>query len=82
MKKGSFSKIVTTLSILFVVLYTIVSMSLQFTVQIEPSPTLTSCVFALFGTELAINGMIKMNKNKYSKSEYDNSEYYEEEGDI
>lgn len=82
MKKGSFSKIVTTLSILFVVLYTIVSMSLQFTVQIEPSPTLTSCVFALFGTELAVNGLIKISKNKYSNSEIDDSVYHPEEGDI
>lgn len=81
MKKGSFSKIVTTLSILFVVLYTIISMSLQFTVQIEPSPTLTSCVFALFGTELAVNGLIKISKNKYSNINND-SEYYPEEGDI
>lgn len=81
MKKGSFSKIVTTLSILFVVLYTIISMSLQFTVQIEPSPTLTSCVFALFGTELAVNGLIKISKNKYSNTNND-SEYYPEEGDI
>lgn len=82
MKKGNFSKVITVLSIAFVVLYTVISMSLQFTVQIEPSPTLTSCVFALFGTELAVNGLIKISKNKYSNSETADSEYYPEEGDI
>lgn len=82
MKKGNFSKIITVLSISFVVLYTIISMSLQFTVQIEPSPTLTSCVFALFGTELAVNGLIKISKSKYSNNEIENSEYHPEEGDI
>lgn len=82
MKKGNFSKVVTVLSISFVVLYTVISMSLQFTVQIEPSPTLTSCVFALFGTELAVNGLIKVSKNKYSKSGTEDSEYHPEEGDI
>ena len=68
MKKGSFSKIVTTLSILFVVLYTIVSMSLQFTCQIEPSPTLTSCVFAVVVVALtSVIGFLNLAKEKRIK---------------
>lgn len=64
-KKHTFSKVIVAFSILFVVLYTIISMLLQFTVQIEPSPTLTTCVFSLFGTELAVSGLITINKKKY-----------------
>jgi len=73
MFKGSFSKVVTVASILFVVVYVIVAMSLQFTCQIEPSPTLTTSVFALFGTELAVNGLIKMSKTKYNSKSEDES---------
>lgn len=64
MKKGNFSKVCVVASIFFIVVYVIISLSLQFTVQMPVDSTLTSCVFAFFGTELAVSGLIKMGKVK------------------
>lgn len=64
MKKGNFSKICVACSILFIVIYVIVSLVLQFTIQMPVDSTLTTCVFGFFGTELAVSGLIKMGKVK------------------
>lgn len=69
MKKGKFSKLCVACSILFIVIYVIVSLVLQFTIQIPVDSTLTTCVFGFFGTELAVNGLIKINKVKNTDSE-------------
>lgn len=71
MKKGSFSKVCVTASILFIVVYVIIALALQFTVQMPVDSTLTSCVFAFFGTELAVSGLIKIGKVKNQETGQD-----------
>lgn len=69
MKKGNFSKICVACSILFIVIYVIVSLVLQFTIQMPVDSTLTTCVFGFFGTELAVSGFIKIGKVKNENNE-------------
>ena len=55
-----FSKKIVGFCIGFIVLFTIVSTYLNFRVGIELSPTLTTCVYAFFGTELASTALIRI----------------------
>lgn len=55
-----FSKKIVGFCIIFVVLFTIISMYLNYRVGIELSPTLTTCVYAFFGTELASTALIRI----------------------
>ena len=55
-----FSKKIVGFCIIFVVLFTITSMYLNYRVGIELSPTLTTCVYAFFGTELASTALIRI----------------------
>lgn len=49
-------------SISLVILYVIVSIVVQITTGMQLSDSLTTGVFALFGTELAVSGFIKIFK--------------------
>ena len=55
-----FSKKIVGFCIGFIVLFTIVSTYLNYRVGIELSPTLTTCVYAFFGTELASTALIRI----------------------
>ena len=55
-----FSKKIVCFCIGFIVLFTIVSTYLNYRVGIELSPTLTTCVYAFFGTELASTALIRI----------------------
>ena len=61
MKKGTrFLKRIVGFCIGFIVAFTVVSMYLNYRVGIELSPTLTTCVYAFFGTELASTALIRI----------------------
>lgn len=55
-----FSKKIVGFCIGFIVLFTIISTYLNYHVGIELSPTLTTCVYAFFGTELASTALIRI----------------------
>ena len=50
--KPKFNKIIVSLSIAVIIAYTIAAILLQKYTMMELSPTLTTCVYAFFGTEL------------------------------
>ena len=59
-----FNKLIVCISIAAIVSYTIAAILLQKIIAIEISPTLTTCVFAFFGTELlALAGIKIFNKS-------------------
>lgn len=68
MKNKKFCKRVVIFCIVFIVFYTIVQIALSFLLQIELSPTLTTCVYAFFGTELMSNAFIRVMKEKYAQN--------------
>lgn len=60
MKNMKFLKKVVTFSISFIVFYTLLEITLSYFIQVELSPTLTSCVYTFFGTELVSTAVIKI----------------------
>lgn len=67
-----FSKKIVILCIIFIILYTIAQTYLSYKLSIELSPTLTTCVYAFFGTELAATALIKVfDKGNKDKAEFD-----------
>ena len=48
--------------LIFVIIYVIASIYIQYTTGIQLSDSLTTGVFGLFGTELAVSGFIKIFK--------------------
>lgn len=60
-----FNKLIVLVCIAAIVLYTIVAISLQKNTSIEISPTLTTCFYAFFGTELLGLAGIKMMDTKF-----------------
>lgn len=77
-KKIKFSKKIVVFCIIFVILYTIAQTYLSYVLGIELSPTLTTCVYAFFGTELAASAVIRIFDKedkeilkKSNKSKYD-----------
>ena len=61
MKKGTrFLKRIMGFCIGFIVAFTVVSMYLNYRVGIELSPTLTTCVYAFFGTEILSTAFIRV----------------------
>lgn len=64
-KKYKFCTKVVIFSIAFIVLYTAVQIILSYKLNIELSPTLTTCVYSFFGTELAITGLIRIFDKKF-----------------
>lgn len=67
--KVKFNKLVVLLSIVAIILYTIAAILLQKYTMTELSPTLTTCVYAFFGTELLGLAGIKIFDTKYQQSE-------------
>lgn len=61
-----FSKLVVLFCIIAIVVYTIAAIFIQRYTAIEISPTLTTCVYAFFGTELISMAGIKMVGTKFS----------------
>ena len=60
-----FNKLIVLLSIAAVLSYTIAAVLLQKYTMMELSPTLTTCVYAFFGTELLGLAGIKMYDTKF-----------------
>ena len=65
--KLKFNKIIVSLSIAAIILYTIAAILLQKYTMMELSPTLTTCVYAFFGTELIGLAGIKICDTKFSQ---------------
>lgn len=59
-----FKKVIVTVCILVIVLYTTVQVVLNYLTGIELSPVLTTCVYAFFGTELAACAAIDIFKKE------------------
>lgn len=62
-----FCKRIVIFCITFIVLYTVAEIVLSFFMGMELSPTLTTCVYAFFGTELVSTAVIRVMKEKYNK---------------
>ena len=77
-KKIKFSKKIVMLCILFILLYTVVQTYLSYVLQIELSPTLTTCVYAFFGTELAATAILRV----FDKDDIKNSSKKSTDADI
>ena len=69
-KTTKFNKLIVSISIAAIILYTIAAILLQKFIAIEISPTLTTCVFAFFGTELLALSGIKMFDTKFGADNY------------
>lgn len=67
-----FNKLIVLLSIVTIISYTIVAILLQKYTMMELSPTLTTCVYAFFGTELIGLAGIKICDTKFIQSEPSN----------
>lgn len=67
--KFKFNKFAVTYTLVAITLYTIAAILLQKYTSIEISPTLTTCVYAFFGTELLSLASIKKNDTKANYSQ-------------
>ena len=67
--KFQFNKLIVLLCILAIVLYTIAAILLQKYTMMELSPTLTTCVYGFFGTELIGLAGIKICDTKFTNQE-------------
>jgi len=70
--KLKFNKLVVLLSIVAIISYTIAAILLQKYTLVELSPTLTTCVYAFFGTELLGLASIKICDTKFMQCEPSN----------
>ncbi len=70
--KPKFNKIIVSLSIVAIISYTVAAILLQKNTMTELSPTLTTCVYAFFGTELLGLAGIKMCDTKFTQCEPNN----------
>lgn len=64
-----FNKLIVISSIAAIIAYTIAAIFVQIYTQAELSPTLTTCVYSFFGTELLGLAGIKIFDTKYQKIE-------------
>ena len=64
--KFKFNKFAVTYTLVAITAYTIAAILLQKYTSVEISPTLTTCVYAFFGTELFTLGSIKKSETKAS----------------
>lgn len=64
-----FNKLIVLLSIVAIIAYTVAAIFLQKYIMMELSPTLTTCVYAFFGTELIGLAGIKICDTKFTQSE-------------
>lgn len=67
--KPKFNKLIVLLSIVAIISYTIAAILLQKYTLVELSPTLTTCVYGFFGTELLGLAGIKIFDTKYQQIE-------------
>lgn len=70
--KIKFNKLIVLLSIVAIISYTIAAILLQKYTMMELSPTLTTCVYAFFGTELLGLAGIKICDTKFTQGETSN----------
>lgn len=64
-----FNKLIVLLSIITIIFYTVAAILLQKYTLTELSPTLTTCVYAFFGTELLGLAGIKICDTKFTNQE-------------
>ena len=69
-----FNKLIVLLSIVAIISYTIAAILLQKYTMTELSPTLTTCVYGFFGTELLGLAGIKIFDTKYQQIESSSAE--------
>ena len=67
--KLKFNKLIVLLSIVAIISYTVAAILLQKYTMTELSPTLTTCVYGFFGTELLGLAGIKIFDTKYQQIE-------------
>lgn len=65
MKKKKFSKSIVVFSVVFIVIYTIASLIVQYFTTMSPSDSLTYCVYTFFGIEMLAMAGIKVSDAKY-----------------
>lgn len=73
-KSSRYLKRIVFFCIAFIVAYTLVSMYINYRLGIEISPTLTSCVYTFFGTELCAASLIKIVETIRRKEEKEERE--------
>ena len=78
-KKKKVSNIMLVIICVMIILYTIANFILQYFVQVEVSPTLTTAWFAFWGTERVALAAIKTSKVKHSETKNTEEEIVEEE---
>lgn len=78
-KKKKVSNIMLVIICVMIILYTIADFVLQYFVQVEVSPTLTTAWFAFWGTELVALAAIKTTKVKHGENKDTEEEIIEEE---
>lgn len=66
-QKKEVSKVMLVFIVIAIVLYTIADFVLQYFTSIEVSPTLTTCWFAFWGTEIVALAVIKTSKVKHQQ---------------
>lgn len=69
MQKKQVSKLMLVFIVIAIVLYTIADFVLQYFTTIEVSPTLTTCWFTFWGTEIVALAIIKTSKVKHGYDE-------------
>ena len=67
MQKKEVSKIMLVFIVIAIVLYTAADFLLQYLAGVEVSPTLTTCWFAFWGTEIVALAIIKTSKVKHNQ---------------
>ena len=70
-QKKEVSKVMLVFIVLAIVLYTVADFVLQYFTSIEVSPTLTTCWFAFWGTEIVALAIIKTSKVKHQNDKKD-----------
>lgn len=76
-----FNKLIVSVCIAAIILYTIAAILLQKNTSIEISPTLTTCFYAFFGTELLGLAGIKMMDTKFDVAPPSSTNYVSSEDD-
>ena len=74
MKKVKTSTVMLVIICIMIILYAVADFTLQYFTSIEVSPTLTTCWFAFWGTELVSLAAIKTSKVKHGDKEKDKEE--------
>lgn len=80
--KFKFNKFAVTYTLVAITAYTIAAILLQKYTSVEISPTLTTCVYAFFGTELFTLGSIKKSETKASYTQRPSSDTTNNEGSV